>query len=147
VIIAEMANELEIDLEPIGDEKLRRSRHSIMRKAFYPFVSGSRPAIDQQLVQQALDAWSWFWIGVEATLVFVLTGLGLVAASEYLAGLQTIAGSLAAATIGLPLMRGQCRLYAVAQVRAILADAARANVVRSAFDDLLERRVRLMRAA
>jgi hypothetical protein len=118
-----------------------------MRTAFYAFVGGSQPAIETQLVHRALDAWSWFWIGIEATLVFVLTGLGLVAASEYQIGLQTIAASLAAAAIGLPLMRGQCRLYAVAQVRAILAEASRENVVRSAFDDLVGRQVRLMRAA
>jgi hypothetical protein len=147
VIIAEFARRLAIDLSLVSEDRLAERRSRIMRLAFYAFVSGSQPAIDAQLVHRALDAWSWFWIGVEATLVFVLAGLGLVAANEYLVGLQTIAGSLAAAAIGLPLMRGQCRLYAVAQVRAILDDPARAILVRGAFDDLLERPVRLMRAA
>jgi hypothetical protein len=44
-------------------------------------------------------------------------------------------------------MRDQCRLYAVAQVRAILADPTRANAVRGAFDDLPERRTNVRLAA
>ena len=63
-----------------------------MRQAFYPFVSGSQPQVDQQLVQQALDAWSWFWIGVVATLLFSLTGLGLIACGVYGAGFRRWAG-------------------------------------------------------
>jgi hypothetical protein len=147
VIIAEFASRLSIDLTLVPEDRLIAQRSRIMRTAFYTFVGGNQPAIETQLVHRALDAWSWFWIGIEATLVFVLTGLGLIAASQYQVGLQTIAASLAAAAIGLPLMRGECRLYAVAQVRAILADETRENVVRSAFDDLLNRQVRLVRAA
>ncbi len=75
VILAEFASQLAIDLRSIGYEQLVEQRHSIMRKAFYAYVSGSRPQIDRQLIQQALDAWSWFWVGVEATFVFALTGL------------------------------------------------------------------------
>ena len=93
-----------------------------MRTAFYPFVSGTRPSIDQQLIYQALDAWSWFWVGVEATLVFILAGFGLIAGGAYEVGLETIGGAIVLAAIGLPAMRGQCSRYAIAQVRAIVAD-------------------------
>jgi hypothetical protein len=147
VIMAEFASRLSVDLSLVPEERLIEHRSRFMRTAFYAFVGGSQPAIELQLVHRALDAWSWFWIGVEATLVFVLAGLGMVAAHEYMIGLQTIAASLVAAAIGLPLMRDQCRQYAVAQVRAILADPTRANAVRGAFDDLLERRTNVRLAA
>jgi hypothetical protein len=147
VIMAEFASRVSVDLSGVSAERLVEQRSRFMRTAFYAFVGGSQPAIETQLIYRALDAWSWFWIGVEATLVFTLAGLGLVGSHEYLIGLQTIAASLAVAAIGLPLMRGQCRLYAVAQVRAILADTARADVVRGALDDVLDKRPNLRLAA
>ena len=107
-----------------------------MRKAFYPYVSGSQPAVDGLLVQQALDAWSWFWIGLEATAVFMLAGLGLIAGSALRIGVQTLCGATVFATLGLPALRGQCARYAAAQVRAILADPARAAAVRAALEEL-----------
>ncbi|MBA4104954.1 MAG: hypothetical protein C0485_04270 [Pirellula sp.] len=136
VILAEFAQRLAIDLEPVGHEPLRRARHSVMRKAFYPFVSGPQPAIDQQLIQQALDAWSWFWVGVEATLVFTLASFALIAFNAYQIGLQLLAASIAVAILGLPVLRTQCQRYAIAQVRAILADPHRAAVVRGAFAEV-----------
>ncbi|MEO6434572.1 MAG: hypothetical protein ABIP55_02275, partial [Tepidisphaeraceae bacterium] len=90
MIIRELADQLAIDLTSVGKEQLLKCRHSVMRKAFYPFVNGSQPRIDQQLIQQALDAWSWFWIGVEATLLFTLTGLGLITCGVYDVGFFTI---------------------------------------------------------
>ena len=136
VIIGELAAQLAIDITPIADEQLINHRHRIMRRAFYPFVSGPQPQIDPQLIQQALDAWSWFWVGVEASIVFVLCGLGLIAGGVYEVGLQTIGGTLVLAAIGLPTMRGQCKRYAIAQVRAIVVDPTRAIAVRTAFAEL-----------
>jgi hypothetical protein len=136
VVIRELAAQLAIDVTPIAQEQFVENRHAIMRKAFYPFVSGREPSIDPQLIQQALDAWSWFWIGVEGTLVFLLTGLALVAGRVYGVGFQTIGATLLLAAIGLPAMRAQCARYAVAQVRAIVADPARRAAARNAFTEL-----------
>jgi hypothetical protein len=147
VIIGELANRLEIDLSLIDEQRIVERRAAFMRTAFYAYVSGPRPQIDPQLVQQALDAWSWFWIGVETSLMFVLTGLGLVAANEYRVGLQTIGAALAFAAIGLPLMRAQCQRYAIAQVRAILADPRRTTAVQAAFQELTGTRAQIKRAA
>ncbi len=138
VIIGELAARLAIDLTTVSQERLVKRRHAIMRKAFYRFVSGPEPQIDPQLVQQALDAWSWLWVGVESTLVFLLSGLALVAAGVYDVGFVTLGGTLLLAAAGLPAMRGQCRRYAVAQVRAIVADPARATAVRAALAELLD---------
>lgn len=147
VIIAELAAQSTIDITHISEEQLMNSRHAIMRKAFYPFVSGPQAQIDPQLIQQALDAWSWFWVGVEASIVFVVSGLALIAGGVHALGLQTIGVTLFLAAIGLPTMRGQCKRYAIAQVRAILDDPTRANAVRSAFADLIPTRFPIRRAA
>jgi hypothetical protein len=136
VVIAELAAQLGIDIGSISKTDLAAHRHHIMRKAFYSYVSGPRPQIDPQLVHQALDAWSWFWIGVEAAFVFVLTGLLLIAGGEYEAGLQTVGGALLFAAIGMPAMRRQCQRYAIAQVRAIVEDPVRAAAAKSAFAEL-----------
>jgi hypothetical protein len=147
VIIRELAAQTGIDLSLVGDREIRRSRHGIMRKTFYPYVSGPQPQIDAQLVQQALDAWSWLWIGVEAAFVFTLTGFGLIAGGVLTDGLITIGSTLLVAAVGLPAIRGQCERYAVAQVRAIVADSVRAQAVRSAFKDLVGNQYADRRAA
>jgi hypothetical protein len=136
VVIGELAGQLAIDLSPVSKDELVMHRHNIMRKAFYPFVNGARPQIDPHLIHQALDAWSWFWIGVEATLVFMLTGLGLIACGVYEAGFETFSGTFVVAAIAIPAMRSQCKRYGIAQVRAIVEDPVRAAAARSAFDEL-----------
>lgn len=147
VIIAELGRQLSINLEEVGDDRLRRARAGLMRKAFYPYVSGTPSAVDQQLVQQALDAWSWFWIGLVATLLFTLTGIGLIACGATEVGIQTLGGTIIFAVLGLAAMYGQCRRYAVAQVRAILADATRAAAVRGAFAEMTGERIERRMAA
>jgi hypothetical protein len=136
VIIGGMAKQLSIDLEAVGRDRLRKARHDIMRQAFYPYVSASNPQIDPQLVLQALDAWSWFWIGVEAAVIFTLTAFGLIAGAHYASGFQTLVAALCFAHFGLPLLRAQCQRYATAQVRAILSDPARTSVVNASFAEL-----------
>jgi hypothetical protein len=136
VIIAEFATRLSVDLSLVEKERLRRARHGIMREAFYPYVSSSPPKIDQQLVQQALDAWSWFWIGVVATFLFSLASLALIACRAHTTGLQTLAATLFIAVVALPAIRNQCKRYAIAQVRAILSDAQRAVAIRDVLQQL-----------
>lgn len=147
VIIAELARQSGIDLSAVQRHRIVAERHRIMRAAFYEFVSGPRPQIDVQLIQQALDARSWFWIGIEATLVMTLAGFGLLAGGVYQTGLLTVGGTLLAAAIGLATMHRQCRRYAVAQVRVIMTDPARSAIVKKAFADLTDAKPELRIAA
>jgi hypothetical protein len=146
VVIAELADRLSVDLTPFSREEVVAHRHAIMREAFYPYVSGRDPVLDRQLIEQALDAWSWLWIGIEATCVFALTSLTLVAVGLYPIGLQTLGITLLVAAIALPAMRAQCRRYAIAQVRAILADSTRRAAARASFAPLI-RDLHLLRFA
>jgi hypothetical protein len=147
VILRELAERVGVDAEAIGDRRVLKARHDLMRKAFYPFVSGAEPQIDRQLIQQALDAWSWFWVGVEVTSLFVLVGASLAVGGELKAGFYTIGIALALAAAGLPPIYEQCRRLAVAQVRAIVEDAARASGIRSQFDKLVNSEPQIKLAA
>jgi hypothetical protein len=147
VILTELGRGVDIDIDTVSEEQWLVHRHDLMRKSFYQFTSSKSPQIDEHLIHQALDLWSWFWIVLEATVLYVLTGLVLVGAHVYQVGLITFGGAIAAAAIGLPAIRLQCRLYAIAQVRAILADPAREAEIRRAFSVLDDARPHWKRAA
>lgn len=147
VILTELGRRVGIDTDTVTDEQWLEHRYDLMRQSFYQFASSRSPQIDEHLIHQALDLWSWFWVGLEATTVFVLTGFALVAVQAYEVGLATFGGALLLAAIGLPLIRLQCRGYAIAQVKAILADSSREAVVRNAFNSLGESYSPLNRAA
>jgi hypothetical protein len=139
VIISQLLSQSGIDLAHVDRHELIEHRHTIMRRAFYAFVRGTQSPIDPQLIGQALDAWSWFWAGIEASIVMVLSGLVLVAGGGIQLGLETIGGTLLQAAVGLPAMRGQCKRYGIAQVREILSDPARALAVETTFTELFGR--------
>lgn len=136
VIIHELARRTDIDLDHVSDAELVRHRYPIMRQGFYQFVSGRRPQIDESLIERALDMWSWFWIGVEAAVVLVITGFALVATGVQQTGLGVVLATLTFAAVALPAIRNECRRYAVAQVREIVSDPQRATLVKQAFDRL-----------
>lgn len=137
VIIRELAQRTGYDLSLMTDEQLTQSRHELMRQAFYPFVSGRDPQIDESLIHRARDLWSWLWIGLEATTVFVLTGLALVASGAQQPGITVMLTALALAFLGLPAVRNECRRHAVAQVREITRSPERSSLVSQAFDEIL----------
>jgi hypothetical protein len=147
VILTELAWQIDIDVDAVSEEQWLAHRHELMRKAFYQFASSKAPQIDEHLIHQALDLWSWFWIVLEASVLFIFTGLVLVSAGAYETGLVTFGGAIAAAAVGLPAIRLQCKRYAVAQVRAILTDPAREVAVHQAFVVLDERHTSWRRAA
>lgn len=136
VIISELAKRTGVNLDSVPEEELAYHRHDIMRRGFYQFVGGSNPQIDEHLVYRALDLWSWFWVGVEAAVVFVFASFALLATGFYQPGLIALLSTLACTAIGLPVIRNECRRYAIAQVRAIVADPTRAELVRRAFDSV-----------
>ncbi len=147
VILAELGHRIGIDVDSVSEEQWLSHRYDLMRQAFYRFTSSHAPQIDEHLIHQALDLWSWFWIAMEATLVFVLTGFALIAVQVYEVGFLIFFGALSLATIGLPLIRSQCKRYAIVQVKAILADPAREVLVRQAFDCLGDSRYPLRKSA
>ncbi|QDU87644.1 hypothetical protein Pla175_10100 [Pirellulimonas nuda] len=139
VILHRLAGRTGVDLTGVPDEALVRRRHRLMRDAFYSHTGGRHAVVDESLVHQALDAWSWFWVGLEAATVLSVVSLLLVACGAQAVGLKTLAWSIAFAVIGLPMLRNQCKRYAWAQVSVIVSDTKRAEQVRRAFDCLDDR--------
>ena len=137
VIIHELATRVGVDLRGLPDDELVYHRHEIMRRCFYSFVSGSEPQVDVHLTHRALDLWSWFWIGIEAAFVFVVSGFVLISAGVYPTGFIVILVAATFAAVGLPAIRSECKRYAIAQVRAIVSDKGRAAEVRQVLDSLL----------
>jgi hypothetical protein len=147
VILSELGRQVDIDVEAVPEAEWSAHRHELMRKAFYQFASSKSPQIDEHLIHQALDLWSWFWIVLEASVLFVLTSFGLLSAGVYETGLVTFGGAILIAAVGLPAIRLQCKRYAIAQVRAILANPAREALVRQAFAPLNDQPTSWRRAA
>jgi hypothetical protein len=147
VILHELARRIDLDMESVSEDDWLVHRHDLMRKAFYRFASSRTPQIDEHLVHQALDLWSWFWIVLETAVLFVVTGLALVAVGQHEMGLATFGSAIAGAVVTLPMIRLQCKRYAIAQVRAILADPSREAIVRQAFASLVSQPTAFCRAA
>jgi hypothetical protein len=147
VILHELAWRIDFDVETLSEDDWLAHRHDLMRKAFYQFASSRSPQIDEHLVHQALDLWSWFWIVLETAVLFVVIGLALVAVGQHEVGLTTFGAAIAGAVVTLPMIRLQCKRYAIAQVRAILADPSREVIVRQAFASLTSEPLLIRRAA
>lgn len=147
VILATFSQRLGLEPTEIPTETWQRHRHDLMHQAFYRYANSQTPQIDLHLIHQALDLWSWFWIGIEAALVFVITSFVLIAAGSMKVGLLTFASTLALTSSLLPTIRLQCKRAAIAQVRAIMADPTRAAEVLTAFEILQMPEKPLRRAA
>lgn len=64
-------------LSPIQLNTLRSSRDTIMRQVFYRYTSSKadKPLVDKHDIEQALGAWSWYWVLVEGIVIFLATAL------------------------------------------------------------------------
>jgi hypothetical protein len=118
-------------------EKLRAERGRLMDDVFYAYASGSakRQMIDDHAITQALTAWSWYWLCVEAIAVVIPT-----AAILAFSGQSFWVESLLAIVLSLMLMmrvfRADCAKYADSQVRQILNDISRRTAVAATFNAL-----------
>lgn len=63
------------DVDKNMEQRIRSVRESAMYRVFYPYAGFATPAIDKQLIRTALDNWGWFWVGIESTFLFVVTGI------------------------------------------------------------------------
>ena len=138
VILHEIGRRSGLHTDSLHEETLLYHRFELMKRCFYQYVSGRQPVIDPQLIERALDMWSWFWIALEAAVVFVATSFILIASGELGTGITTFGVTLGLTSIALPAIRSECRRYAIAQVREILSDDDRADNVRHQFASYLQ---------
>lgn len=123
----------------IGRGQLRRlavERDRLMAEVFYKYVSGSNnPEIDKHLVTQALTAWSWYWICVEAIAVIIPTALILAYYNLWQCS-TLLLGVVILLQLIMKSFRAEASKYAEAEVDAILADADRQQRVKAVFNAL-----------
>ena len=117
-------------------DRITAERRRLMREVFYKYASSAKAAqIDVHLIIQALTAWSWYWLCVEAIAIIIPTALLLAWFSQWTASTIMIALAMFLQLL-MSVFRNEANKYAEAEVGEILADDARRQAVRSVFDAL-----------
>jgi hypothetical protein len=118
-------------------DKIAKHRDELMHAVFYKYASGraDKPLVDKHDIEQALNAWSWYWVFVEATFYF---GVGAIVA--WWLG----SGSLASTFTGISVIllavafvqRIRLANYARPEIDSIVADPTASYDVKNQFDAL-----------
>jgi hypothetical protein len=79
-ILIPLAQRVGSNIGEATKEKIVQHRDELMHAVFYKYASSraESPLVDKHDIEHALNAWSWFWVLVEAVLYF---GLGAIIAS------------------------------------------------------------------
>lgn len=72
-IILPLAKLVGVTLTPDQEKKIRRSQDRIMRNVFYKYTSSTseNALVDKHDIEQALESWSWLWVGLEGLSIWV----------------------------------------------------------------------------
>lgn len=116
-------------------KKIKENRTDLMGKTFYKYAGYTSPAIDQHLINMALDSLCWYWIIVEGLVVTLTTFIICIFSSKLgiIRMLFLIIIILIIACLGL---RNTCKKRTSSEVNAILNDAKRKNEIKAVFDAL-----------
>lgn len=117
--------------------KIRENRDDLVHAVFYKYASSraDNPLVDKHDIEQAMNAWSWYWVFVEGSAYF---SIGVAIAWYF--GSSDLAKGFAITVAGLVVLANLQRLrlnrYARPQVDTIAADVTAAADVRRTFDAL-----------
>jgi hypothetical protein len=117
--------------------KIAQQRDRLMRAVFYRYASSrdDHPLVDKHDIEHALDAWSWFWVFVEA--IFYV-GVGAIIA--WWLGSRNLAVIFAGVSIALLVLafaqRARLDRYARPQIDTIAADPTASYDIKRKFDAL-----------
>lgn len=69
-ILVPLAKLVGVTLTLVQTQKLIANRHDLMQATFYKYASSraKEPLVDKHDIEHALNAWSWFWVFLEATI-------------------------------------------------------------------------------
>jgi hypothetical protein len=119
------------------EAKIAQQRDELMHAVFYKYASSAatQPLVDRHDIEQALNAWSWFWVFVEGVFYF---GVGAIIAwwldSGNLAAIFSIV-SISLLVLAL-LQRLRLARYARPQLDTIAADPTASYDIKAKFDAL-----------
>jgi hypothetical protein len=118
-------------------KKIAGKRDELMHSVFYKYASSGAdtPLVDRHDIEQALNAWSWYWAFVEGVFYF-----GVGALTAWLLGSPDLFFTLIAVSAALLLLsllqRIRLARYARPQIDTIAADPTAAYSVKKQFDAL-----------
>jgi hypothetical protein len=115
--------------------RVAQSRRALMNAAFYRYASSTKPAIDEHLIHEALDTWSWIWVLSEALVVTALVSVVLVVYGRLEATLWLALGAVIAIAL-MRLLYVRCSRLALDEVAAITSDNERKMAIRALFHAL-----------
>lgn len=120
---------------PIKEITLHRDR--LMREVFYRYASSrsTEPLVDRHDIEHALGRWTWLWVLIETTVIFLVSAGIAGAFGSLQMGSWFLLVSLLAVFLAL-LQRRRLGSYARAEIEAIAADPAAAASVRNTFNAL-----------
>ena len=134
-VLIPLAGGAGLAIDPAKEARLRSKRDEIMSDVFYRYASSTNPVIDQHIIWTALDRWSWFWICIEAIVVFLAGFVTLISISADRAAawvaVFVIIGILTATQVN-----RVCASTARAEIRTILEDPRRIAHIHGVFNAL-----------
>jgi hypothetical protein len=136
-ILLPLAKLVKVKLSAAQKKRIQEKQDSVTRKVFYQFASSraKNPIVDKHDIERALEAWSWFWILVEAipfSVVFAI--VAFVAKGTTLAFIFiAIASALFAAAW---LSARRLPRFARPEIEAIAHDANSCRAVMKVFSEI-----------
>lgn len=123
VIIKRLADETGINLDAGKWASIISNHDRVMSNVYYKYTSSTapNPVVDRHDIAQALDAWTWFWIALEGSVIWAIgVFLSLQASSER--GAIWFGFLLAGYLLGMLFLQPLLKRRAFAQVEKIADD-------------------------
>lgn len=118
-------------------EKLKTERKRLMGEVFYAYASSTpgRSKIDPHTITQALTAWSWYWLCVEA-IAIILPTAGILSYAGQFFWVATLLTLVLILMLVMRVFLADCSAYADSQVRQILKEDGDRQQIAAVFNAL-----------
>jgi len=136
-ILIPLARAVGYEVTKDSERKIRKQRQELMHAVFYRYASSraEKPLVDKHDIEYALNAWSWFWVFVEAVFYF---GIGAIIAWRVDSGRLAVGFAVVSAVVLVLSMIQRLRLdrYSRPEIETIASDRTAAYEIKARFDAL-----------
>jgi hypothetical protein len=118
-------------------EAVIAKQHDLMRDLFYRYSSSraDNPLVDKHEIEHALDSWSWFWVCIEAVVLFAVAGVIALLFNAHQPGVWLFIVGMIFASFAV-MQYPRLGRYAKIEISAIAADSTAARDVRARLNAL-----------
>jgi hypothetical protein len=128
-ILIPLCGSVGVPVDSTFRDKLRGKRHKAMSRTFYRYASFEEPSISKAAVLGAIDLWTWYWILLEAIVMFIIACIVLVAVKAYAGSVLLLTMAFICALVFATYFE-VCGRRADAQIDEIVSDPQRASAIR-----------------